>query len=392
MINRPAFRLGVEEEYLIVDQETMDLVRQPDPEFIAKCRNEVGKQVMNEYLQCQLEVGTRPAESITECARELGMLRKLVAGKAAEFGYAVIASSTHPFASWRKQSRTPIERYNTLKIDLGHSASRLLICGMHIHIEVEDPELRMDLMNQVTYFLPHLLALSCSSPFWEGEDTSLASYRLAVFDSLPRTGIPDQLDSHEDYRRLVAQLVDAGCIEDATKLWWDLRPSAKFPTLEQRITDICSKLDDAMAIAAVYQSIMLYLYRLRSQNQRWRIYPSTLIAENRWRAQRFGCNESLLDLGKGDLVEFTELVDEIVVLCFDDACNLECEHDLMHIRSIASNGTSADRQRRVYRQAISEGASEQEALRLVVVNLNREFLDFRDRSLPVDQEDILSLS
>ncbi len=375
---KPSLRLGIEEEYLIIDQETLDLVRQPDPALIEECQKECGDRVTNEYLQCQLEVGTPPCRSIAECGQELGGLRQLVATKAAEFGYAVIAASTHPFASWREQSVTQKERYTSLNIDLGQGADRLLICGMHIHIEIEDPELRIDLMNQATYFLPHLLAFSCSSPFWEGRDSGLSSYRVSVFDSLPRTGLPDPLRSYVDYQNLVDRLVRTGCISDATKLWWDMRPSAKFPTLEQRITDICSRLDDALAIAALYQSLILYLYRLRMQNQEWRRYPSTLIAENRWRAQRFGCTESLLDLGIGKTVPFASLADELVVLLFDDACNLACEHDLIRLRSIIRDGTSAERQRAAYRAARDQGAATDEAVRSVTQLLKDDFLDFMD--------------
>ncbi|MCY4260389.1 MAG: carboxylate-amine ligase [Rhodobacteraceae bacterium] len=375
---KPSLRLGIEEEYLIVDQETLDLVREPVPELIEECQKECGNQVTNEYLQCQIEVGTPPCTSIAESGRELARLRKLVTAKASEFGYAIIAASTHPFSSWREQSVTQKERYQALNTDLGHGADRLLICGMHIHIEIEDPDLRIDLMKQATYFLPHMLALSCSSPFWEGYDTSMASYRLGVFDSLPRTGIPDPLQSYADYQSLVDQLVGTGCIEDATKLWWDMRPSAKFPTLEQRITDICSCLDDTLAIAALYQSLILFLYRLRSQNQQWRQYPSTLVSENRWRARRFGCTGSLIDLGISKTVPFAKLADELVVLLYDDACNLECEHDLVHIRTIVEKGSSADRQREVYTSARKAGASHDEALRAIVTLLKDNFLDFME--------------
>ena len=374
---RPSFRLGVEEEYLIVDQESMDLVREPAPAFILKCQDEAGNRVTNEYLQCQLEVGTRPSNTVSECAVDLGGLRALVSKVASEYGYSIIATSTHNFASWRRQTRTPKDRYNALNTEIGQSASRMLICGMHIHIEIEDEELRIDLMNQATYFLPHMLALSCSSPFWEGDDTGLASYRIAVFDALPRTGIPDRLESYSNYRKLLNQLVDTGCIEDATKLWWDMRPSAKFPTLEQRITDICSKLEDTVALVAVYQSIIAYLYRLRTLNQRWRIYPATLIAENRWRAQRYGCEDCLLDLGKTQLVPFKELAYELVDLCHDDAVKLGCDKELSHIKTIVKRGTSSRRQRKVFYDALEQGATRKEANILVVRHLVREFLDFQ---------------
>ncbi len=224
----------------------------------------------------------------------------------------------------------------------------MLIGGMHIHIAVEDDDLRIDLMNQVAYFLPHFLALSCSSPFWEGADTGLASYRLTVFDALPRTGLPDFLGSHAEYRRFVEHLVRAGCIEDATKIWWDVRPSDKFPTLESRVTDVCARAEDAAAIAALYQSLVAYLFRLKSRNQRWRIYPRTMIMENRWRAARYGARGKLVDHGRSELTQFGSLVEELIEMVGPEAETLNCKAELMHLRKIARDGTSAERQRAAY--------------------------------------------
>ncbi len=373
MTDRPTLTMGVEEEYLIVDRETRDLVQTPDPAFLAACNAALGDQVTGEYLQCQIEIGTKPHRQVSDARAELVSLRKGVADAAAAFGYAPIAASTHPFAKWREQTHTRKERYDELRNDLGQAVRRLLICGMHIHIGIEDEDLRIDLMNQITYFLPHLLALSTSSPFWEGDDTGLASYRLTVFDALPRTGLPDQLSSYGEYQRLVGQLVKAGCIEDSSKIWWDIRPSSKFPTVEQRVTDVCSLVDDAAAIAAVYQSLMAYLYRLKSQNLRWRMYPNTLIAENRWQAQRHGATGKLIDQGRGQMASMADLMEELIEILSPEAEMLGCKAELLHIRRIAREGSSADRQRARYRAALENGAGEREACVAVVDGLIAEF-------------------
>ena len=372
MIPRPSFTLGIEEEYLIVDRATGDLVSQPDPGFLETCAGRIGESVTPEYLQCQVEVGTPPRASVPEARADLARLRAGIVAAADEFGYAPIAASTHPFARWREQHHTPKPRYSELRADLGQAVRRLLICGCHVHVAVEDEDLRIDLMNQAAYFLPHLLALSCSSPFWEGQDTGLASYRLTVFDALPRTGLPDVVSSYSEYQRLVGQLVAAGCIEDGSKIWWDIRPSAKFPTVEQRVTDVCTRIDDAACIAALYQCLFAYLFRLRTRNQRWRVYPAILIGENRWRAQRYGAGGRLVDFGGGAQVDLGDLVEELIDLLSPDAAELGCLAELTHAREIVKNGSSAARQRRVWADAIEAGAGEAEAMRAVVDHLIAE--------------------
>ncbi len=372
-MDRPSFTLGIEEEYLIVDRGTRDLVAEPDPAFFDACDAVLGDQVTAEFLQCQIEVGTRPHRNVSDAIDELRGLRLGVAETALDFGYAVIAASTHPFAQWRQQSHTRKERYAGLWSDIGGPAWRLLICGMHMHVGVEDPDLRIDLMNQAAYFLPHLLALSGSSPFWDGTDTRLSSYRLTVFDAMPRTGLPDPLTSYSEFQRLVEHLEAAGCIEDGSKIWWDIRPSAKFPTLEQRITDVCPRLSDVAALAAAYQALLAWLYRLRTRNQRWRIYPNTLINENRWRAQRYGVEGAMIDHGLGKSVPVRDLVGEILDLLAEDAAALGSTRELEGLRRIVSEGTSAMRQRRVYAQAMEGGAGNAEALRAVVDHLIEEF-------------------
>jgi len=375
MIAEPTLTLGIEEEYLIVDRETRDLVREPDAGFLAACADLLGEQVTGEYLQCQVEVGTKPHQRVGDARDDLVGLRKGVSEAAAAFGYAPIAASTHPFAKWREQTHTRKERYDALRDDLGQPVRRMLICGMHMHLGIEDEDLRIDLMNQVTYFLPHLLALSCSSPYWEGDDTGLASYRLTVFDALPRTGLPDVLGSYGEYTRMVGQLVKAGCIEDSSKIWWDIRPSSKFPTVEQRVTDVCSRVDDVAAIAAVYQSVMSFLFRLRKNNQRWRVYPQTLILENRWQAQRHGARGKLIDHGRSELASMPELMEELIGMIGEDAERLGCSTELARVREITQNGNSADRQRANFQAAIEAGADPREACVAVVDGLIEEYND-----------------
>jgi glutamate---cysteine ligase / carboxylate-amine ligase len=374
-MGRPSFTVGIEEEYLVIDRESRDLVVEPGEAFFDACREALGDRVTAEFLQCQVEVGTQPHRTIGGAIAELGQLRRAVAATAAAHGYAAIAASTHPFARWRAQHHTRKARYDGLWSDIGLPARRMLICAMHVHVGIEEEDARIDLMNQVAYFLPHLLALSGSSPFWEGDDTRLSSYRLTVFDALPRTGLPDRLASYSEYRRLIDRLVEAGCVEDGTKVWWDVRPSWRFPTLEMRITDICPRLRDAAAIAALYQSLLAFLHRLRARNQRWRVYPATLIGENRWRAQRYGCEGALIDLGEGRLAPMADLVEELIELVGEDAEALGCADELLWLRRIAADGSSARRQRTVREAALAAGADEAGALRAVVDHLMAEFLE-----------------
>jgi carboxylate-amine ligase len=299
-------------------------------------------------------------------------MRRVIAEEAGKHNLAPIAASTHPFADWRAQRNTDKERYNELARDMQVVARRLLICGMHVHLGVEDEPLRIDLHNQLPYFLPHLLALSTSSPFWGGERTGLKSYRLAVFNELPRTGLPPAFADVSEYHRTLETLVHVGEIEDGTKIWWDLRPSARFPTLEMRITDLCTRLDDAITVAALYRCLARMLFRLRRSNQRWRNYSSFLINENRWLAQRFGAAGELIDFGRGEKVPFRELIEEAIEMTAEDAAALGCEKEVAGARRIAAEGTSADRQIAVYEAAVAAGAPKDQALREVVDHLIAE--------------------
>ena len=371
-IKEPSFTIGIEEEYLLVDRNTRDLAQEPPAALLAKCEEALRGQVSPEFLRSQIEVGTRVCTSVQEARDQLVHLRSTVGQIAAEFGLAPIASSTHPFAQWQSQHHTDKERYNVLAEDLQHVARRLVISGMHVHVGIEDEELRIDLLGQAAYFLPHLLALSTSSPFWQGAQTGLKSYRLSVFDELPRTGIPHQFTSWSEYARTVELLIHAGLIQDATKLWWDLRPSARFPTLEMRVTDICPLVDDSIAIAALYLCILRMLYRLRRQNQRWRHYPPLLVRENRWRAQRYGIEHGMVDFGKGEVVPFAELLEELFELVTEDADHFGCAAEMSHARTIVARGTSADRQLSRYEAVKALGGSEQAALMAVVDEIVEE--------------------
>ncbi len=362
----PSFTVGIEEEYLLVDRKTGDLVSDPPPELIRECEAQLAGQVSPEFLRTQIEVGTRVCTDLDAARVDLANLRRTVAGIASGYGLAPIAASTHPFGHWRDQRPTDKERYAVLAQDMQVVARRLLICGMHVHVGIDDDELGIDILNQVPYFLPHLLALSTSSPFWEGAETGLKSYRLCVFNELPRTGLPEQFASHGEYSRTVDMLVGTGLIEDATKIWWDVRPSARFPTLEMRITDVCTRLDDALCCAAVFRCLCRMLYRLRRENQRWRIYSRFMIDENRWRAQRYGLDEGLVDFGRGEVVGYGELLDEMIELLREDAEYFGCLKELEHARTIHARGTSAHRQLAAYHIALKDGASEKEALKSVV--------------------------
>ena len=368
-VSEPKFTIGVEEEYLLVDKETRGLVIDPPKSLLAECEEIIGGQVTTELLRSQIEVGTKVCKNIQEVREDLGKLRRTVIDVAGRHGLAPIAASTHPFSRWSEQKYTRKERYDSLTAEMRGAARRLLICGMHVHIGIDDDALRIDLMNQMAYFLPHLLALSCSSPFWEGRDTGLKSYRLTIFDALPRTGLPEQFQSFAEYERHVNIMVNAGLMEDSTKIWWDVRPSGRFPTLETRIMDVCTRLDDAIALAALVCCLMRMLYRLRLANQRWRTYTAMLISENRWRAMRYSFDEGLIDFAKGAIVPFEDLLEEVLDLTADDAEALGCKSELADIRDILNRGTSAHRQLKAHELAIAAGKSADEALVSVVDTL-----------------------
>lgn len=372
MANEPSFSIGIEEEYLLVDRETMSLAEAP-PDLMEAFATALADQVSPEFLRCQVEVGTRKCANIAEARDDLCRLRDTLARLAEPHGLAPIAASCHPTADWKDQHHTPKERYDRLRGELAGVAERMLICGMHVHIGLDDDALRIDLMSQISYFLPHLLALSASSPFWQGRDTGLASYRLTVFDNLPRTGLPPQLSSWAEYRRSVDALIELGIIQDSTKIWWDARPAHRFPTLEVRICDTSPRLDHAISIAAIVQCLMRKLWRLRQSNQRWRIYDNFLVQENRWRAQRYGTEASLIDFGRAALVPYDALLNELLELLEEDAAALGCLDALRAARDILVVGNGAARQRADYMASISAGYDHAQSLRRVTEMLIADY-------------------
>ncbi len=367
--------IGIEEEYLLVDLASRDLCADPPEAFMAACRDLLGERVTPEFLRCQIEVGTPVCETVAEARRELARYRRTIAAEARRHGIGLVAASTHPFAEWSDQVTTDKARYAQLAADLKTLAQRQLICGMHVHVAVPDEEVRIDLHGQLVYFLPHLLALSASSPFWRGRSTGLKSYRTAISVQLPRAGLPQTFSSAAEYRRFVDLMVRTGRIEDASKIWWDLRPSHNFPTLELRITDVCTRLEDGITIAAVYHSTIQMLLALKRRNQRWRQYINALVAENRWLAQRHGTSGELLDFGRGEAVPFPDLVEELIGLTGDQADRLGCRAEVERAREIAAKGTSADRQLGIYNAAVQAGRTDEEALRDVVDHLVAETLE-----------------
>ena len=368
------FTMGIEEEYLVVDRETRGLIHEAPPDMMQKCGERLGGQVTTELMQCQIEIGTRVCNTVQEGRDELIRLRRGVSDVVREYGFEIIAASTHPFAQPLEIQRTRKERYDSLTAQMQEVGRRLLISGMHVHVGLDGDEMRNDFIGQVSYVLPHFLALSTSSPFWQGHDTGLKSYRLAVWDELPRTGLPELFESYDEFQRHVGVLVRCGIIRDSSELWWDVRPSGRFPTLEMRIPDLCTRVEDAVCIAALYRCWLRLLYRLRRSNQRWRRYPRLLIEENRWRAHRFGMDEGLIDFGRGEVVPYPDLIDEIIEFVREDAEHFGCVDEVEHARTIVARGTSAHWQLDTFHKAVAEGADDHDALKRVVDMLVAETL------------------
>ncbi len=370
----PELTVGIEEEYLLVDRRTRNLVNDPPATIMEECVKRLGERVAPEFMRTQIEIGTRPATTIPQARAELRELRATVAEVADKEGLAIIASSTHPFGSWRDQLPTDKDRYEALAQDMAAVLRHLLIGGMHVHAGISDDDLRIDLMSQITYFIPHLMALSTSSPFFDGYDTGMQSYRKSIFKAMPRTGLPPQIfNTWSEYRRHVNALVAPGIIEDATKIWWEIRPSDRYPTLEYRASDVCPYIEDSITIASLYLALLRMLWRRRTMNQRWRIYANFLIEENLWRAQRYPLSDlTLIDFGYGETKPYGMLVEELLDLVAEDAEALGVVAEVERARHMAKSGTSADRQRSVYADAVAGGSDHQEALVAVVDHLIEE--------------------
>lgn len=358
--------IGIEEEYLLIDEETRALAARPPIEFMAKCKTLVGERATHEFLQCQVEIGTKICTNIGEAREELTNLRGSIGETAKEFGMRLVAASTHPWAHWATQEPVDMDRYRIIGAEHQTLARRMAICGMHVHAGIEDNNLRIELMNQVTYFMPHLLALTCSSPFWEGIDTGLRAFRPIIIGDLPRSGFPEVFENWNDWQELLDDLETCGMVNDSSKIWWDIRPSGKHPTLEIRVCDVCTWLEDSLTVAALYQSILAYLCSLRSRNEQRRFYRRILMAENKWRAMRYGVEANLGDFGKRKMVPLVHLIDELVEMLSPFAEELGCLEEVSNARQIVRRGSSADFQLKVFKDALAAGKSEHEAQVAVV--------------------------
>jgi len=347
---KPSFTIGIEEEYQIVDPQTCEL-RSYITELL-----EAGKMIMAEHMKAELhqsivEVGTRVCHTPAEARAELVRLRRGVMELAGRKGLKIAAAGTHPFSSWLEQEITPFERYAGVKQDMQMLAQQLLIFGTHVHIGIEDPEFLIDAMNVARYMLPHILCLSTSSPFWMGQETGLKSYRSIIFRNFPRTGISPMLSSRAEFDQLVDTLVKTKCIPDGSKIWWDGRPNPHYPTLEFRICDVCTRVDEAICVAAIFQALIYKLWKLRQDNMTFRVYPTALIDENKWRAVRYGLDGNLIDFGKQAELPARDLIRELIEWFLDDVIDeLGNRKEIEYAYRIMDEGTSADRQLATYRR------------------------------------------
>lgn len=368
-----AFTLGIEEEYQIIDPETREL-RSYITQFLEEGQTFISEQVKAELHQSIVEVGTRPCRTISEARAEVRHLRGSVAGLAANNGLKIAAAGSHPFSSWMHQDITPFERYQELINEMQDAARQLLIFGMHCHIGMPNNEVTIEMMNIVRYILPHLLALSSSSPFWMGRNTGFKSYRSVMFSHFPRTGIPPSFTSAAEFENYVNLLIRTGCIDNGKKIWWDLRPHPFFNTLEFRVCDVATRLEECLALAATMQAFVVKFYKLFEQNMTFRPYRRALINENKWRAQRWGLSGRLIDFGKRAEVDAKALVHEMVALVDDVVDELGSRKEVEYLLHIAEHGSSADRQLQIYQETGD--------LQAVVDNLITETLEGVDVLVP----------
>src|ERR1700722_11313100 len=344
------FTLGVEEEYQIVHPETREL-----HSYISRLLED-GKSVLRERMRAEMhqsvvEVGTSVCADVASVRRELVEMRGELSRLAAKGGLRIISASTHPTSDWKRQEITDYDRYHEIVEDLQDVARGNLIFGMHVHVGIKDRDVAMELANQVRYFLPHVLALTTSSPFWLGRLTGLASTRCEIFKRFPRTGIPDRFESYKQFESFVDLLVKTGCIDNGKRIWWDVRVHHLYETVEVRICDMPTNMDHTIAVVALIQALMAKLYFLHKGNMSWRDYPRSLIEENKWRAMRYGIHGKLIDFGEKRERPFEELVGELLGLVKDTAQMFGTEKELATIPRILKEGTSADRQRQIFEKS-----------------------------------------
>src|SRR3954465_2584216 len=349
LMKAPSLTLGIEEEYQIIDPSTREL-KSYITEILAG-DHMILDEVKPELHQSMVEIGSKVCRAPSELRSELVRLRGLVMDLAAKNGLVIAAAGTHPFSSWMTQEITPLERYAGVKEDLQDLAQQLLIFGTHIHVGIEDKDFLIETMNVARYLLPHVLCLSASSPFWQGRRTGLKSYRSIVFRNFPRTGVPPIMRSYSDYDELLGSLVVTRSVPDGSKIWWDVRPHHAYPTLEFRVCDVCTRVEEAVCIAAILQAIIAKIWKLRRDNLTFRVYQSAMIEENKWRAVRFGLDGNMIDFGKTKELPTRELITELLHWFVDDVVDeLGSRKEIEYAFEIMRNGTSADRQLAVYQQ------------------------------------------
>src|ERR1700744_1791215 len=347
---RPSFSLGIEEEYQTIDLETRDLRSHIATEMLAQGKLRLEERVKAEMHQSVIEVGTRVCRNIEEAREDLYDLRRQMIHLAEESGLVLVAGATHPFADWRVQEIYPDERYDRVVEDLQQVARANLIFGLHVHVGIEDKEAAIRIMNSMRYFLPHILALSTNSPFWRSRDTGLKSYRAKVFDKFPRTNIPDSFASWAEFDQFCNLLIKTNCMDNAKKIWWDIRPHPFFNPIEVRICDIPMRAEETVAIAALIQATAAKLYILHARNQDYRQYSRALVMENKWRAVRYGLDGKLIDFGKEMEVPERELILEYLDFIGEVVDELNSHEEIAYIRKILEMGTGADRQIRKFEE------------------------------------------
>jgi glutamate---cysteine ligase / carboxylate-amine ligase len=360
------YRFGIEEEYFLSNTRTRDTFRVLPQRFVEECEAAFPEAFQPEFLEAQIEVATPPIFDPIEAEARLQALRMGLSAIGKDHGLLIFAAGTHPLAVWSRQRHRDKARYRSVMHDLQMIGSRNMVCGMHVHVELADPEKRIDVMTRLMPFLPLFLALSTSSPFWQARRTGLMGYRLAAYDELPRTGLPDLFEDQSDYNHFIAVMTETRAIQDSSYIWWAIRPSLKYPTLELRVADSCTTVSDAVRLAMLYRCLVRHLERNPKVNSGLTAASRAIAQENKWRAQRYGIHGSFIDEDRRILISVPDRLREVVAMVADDAQALGCSHHLAGMEDILKRGTSADRQIAIFTDRIGQGQSREEALGGVV--------------------------
>lgn len=360
------YTLGMEEEYFVFELATRHAVRRANRSFLANVRKELGDHVMTEMLQSQLEVATPPCATMGEARAKLAHFRRTLAQAATAHKLGIAAMGTFPLAYWPDQMMTPKARYGAIMDDLQMIGYRNMLCGMHVHVAVPDVDSRVNLIMRLTPYLPLLLALSTSSPFWQGHFTGLVGYRLAAYDELPRTGLPELFRTNDDYREFIGALTWAKIIPDASYIWWAIRPSLNNPTIELRVADSCTRLDDAIAVAALFRCLVRALDRDRALNAGFDRVGRAITQENKWHAQRYGIAATFVEPFSRSPLTLVQWLDQVIDFIAPDAEALDCAREIRHLHTVITGGTSADRQIEIFSKAREAGRRRSTALKEVV--------------------------